>query len=47
MYMTAHEMLKIPLKAAETVVSVTSHRDYIIVVTDRGTIYKIIPAQGD
>lgn len=39
--MQVHETLLIELKPGELVVSATYYRDSIVVVTDRGTIYKI------
>lgn len=40
--MTVHRMFDIELKPGEFVVSATAFRDYLIVVTDRGTVYKVV-----
>jgi hypothetical protein len=36
---------KIDLPPGELIVSATSHRDYIIVITDRGSIFKVFPEE--
>jgi len=39
--MEIRELFKIDLKPGETVVAAVPHRDEIVVITDRGTVYKI------
>lgn len=39
--MTIHKMVEMELKPGELIVSMVSHQYYIVIVTDRGTIYKI------
>ncbi len=44
--MEIHEFANIALRPSEIVVSAVAYRDYILVVTDRGTIYKVYPEVG-
>ena len=39
--LTIQELSKIELDISELVVSVIRYRDYLIVITDRGTMYKL------
>jgi len=41
MKITIHKVSNIELSPSEIVVSAISYRDYVLVITDRGTIYKI------
>ncbi len=36
------EIAQVSLRPGEVIVSMTNFRDYILIITDRGTIYKII-----
>lgn len=39
--MNIKKLLEITLEPGETAVSITTFRDYVLVVTDKGTIYQI------
>lgn len=41
--MRVYRECDIDLKPGERVVSITTFRDYVLIVTDRGTIYKLYP----
>ena len=39
--MQVRELFQIELKASEVIVAATTYRDYIIAISNRGTVYKI------
>jgi len=41
MMMQVRQLFQIELKAGEVIVAATAYRDYIIAISDRGTVYKI------
>ena len=40
--MLVKELFHIELRVGEVVVSMTTLEDYVLVITDRGTVYKIV-----